>query len=55
MTLIYAAITFLLVVAIFFVVNRSRGTLPALGASLLALLILGAAYLALATLVVRNM
>lgn len=54
MTLICAAITFLLAVAIFLLVNRGRGTVPALGASLLALLIPGAAYPALAAIVVRK-
>ena len=44
MTPIYIAITLLAVVAIFLMVNRWRGMLPALSASLLALAIFGAVY-----------
>ncbi len=57
MTLTYSflGITLLLAVVTFLVVIRGRGILSALGASLLALLIFGAAYLALASIIVKSM
>ena len=55
MTPIYIAITLLAVVAIFLMDNRGRGILFAFGASLLALAIFGAAYVALAAIIIRSM
>ncbi len=55
MTPIYIAIVLLVLMAVFLVVNRSRGTLFALGASLLAVVVFGAAYLALVTIIVSGM
>ncbi len=54
-TIIYFVVSLLLAVASFFVVNRGRGTLFALGVSLLALVVLGASFLALAAIIVRSM
>ncbi|MBI2954943.1 MAG: hypothetical protein HYY30_11555 [Chloroflexi bacterium] len=55
LTPIYMAITLLTVAAIFFVVNRGRGILPAFAASLLAAVIFGGGYIALLAILLRNM
>ncbi len=52
MTPIYLGITLLLVLAVFLMIRPIRGTLFALGASIVALALLGAVYLALASAIV---
>ncbi len=55
MTPIFAGITLLFVLTIFLVAKRSGGVLFAVGACLLTLVLLGAIYLALATVIVGSM